>query len=343
MVIFLSMLAEAFGLEKKLKNRLVTFPAILSTLFLLITVQNVFSADVKTIQSGNWSSPQVWNNGQIPVASDNVLIDSGHVVLYDMDSNDAIRLIHIRGKLEFSRTVNTNLVVGMIVISAKNSVDVNANCSGMQNGGPTWFTAPRPTLEVGSMDNPIPGNISTKIQLKYFSDMDQDCAPGIMCYGGRMDFHGASLNKTWLKLAATANQGSSSLTVSEPVNWNAGDHIIITGAAMFNSGQPGSYRTNLNPQTEENYVANVNGNTITLTSPLQRRHRGNGDYRCEVGNLSRNVIVESLEPNGVRGHTITVVLEALAMQNLGILEKQVDWPATRSITTFSDPQTEVAV
>jgi len=304
MEIFLPEIVDVLGLKTKVKIVLIGLRAILSVLFLLIFSLNLYSANIETVQSGNWSSPQIWSGGTIPGASDNVLIDSSHVVLYDVDSNDAIRLIHIRGKLEFSRTVNTNLVVGMIIISSKNSVDVNANCSGMQNSGPLWFTAPRPTLEVGSMDNPIPGNITARIQLKYFSDMDQDCAPAIICYGGRMDFHGAPMNKTWLKLGATADQGSNTLTLAEPANWKPGDHIIITGAAMFDSGRPGSYRTNLNPHTEENYIANVDGNTVTLTNSLQRTHRGNGDYRCEVANLSRNVIVESLEPNGVRGHTM---------------------------------------
>ena len=303
MVIFLSKFG---GIRSriKIKKSLVGVLFILGELFLFLSTQQLFSADVKSVKSGNWSDPQVWSGGTIPSGSDNVLVDSSHVVLYDVNSSDAIRLIHIRGKLEFSRTANTNLVVGMIIISTKASVDVNANCSTMQNAGPLWYEAPRPILEVGSMDNPIPVNVTARIQLKYFSDMDQDCAPGIVCYAGRMDFHGAPMNKTWLKLGAAANQESTILTLADPVDWRVGDHVIITGAAMFNSGKPGSYRTNLNPQTEENYIASVSGNTITLTNSLQRSHRGTGTYRCEVGNLTRNVVVESLDPDGVRGHTM---------------------------------------
>ena len=33
-------------------------------------------------------------------------------------------------------------------------------------------------------------------------------------------------------------------------------------------------------------------------------HKGTGDYRAAVANLSRNVIVESAEPDGLRGHTM---------------------------------------
>jgi hypothetical protein len=34
------------------------------------------------------------------------------------------------------------------------------------------------------------------------------------------------------------------------------------------------------------------------------KHLGEGDYRAEVANLSRNVVVESADPEGVRGHTM---------------------------------------
>ena len=43
---------------------------------------------------------------------------------------------------------------------------------------------------------------------------------------------------------------------------------------------------------------------LALDQPLKYDHRGDGDYRGEVANLSRNVIVESADPHGVRGHTM---------------------------------------
>jgi len=275
----------------------------LVVIFLFYAPLELHATDLRSVQSGNWSDPQVWNLNSIPGFGDNVLVDSGHVVLYDHHSNDAVRLVHIRGKLEFSRSVNTKLVAGMIILNTGENVNINANCSRAHHG-PTWYDGSRPTMEVGTMDYPIPSNITSLIELKYFNDMDPDCAPGIICYGGRMDFHGAPINITWLKLAATAQSGSNTIVVEEPVDWKAGDHIIITGAARFGSSDPGSYRTNLDPETEENYASNVNGNTITLTSPLQKSHRGLGDYRCEVANLSRNVVVKSSDPNGIRGHTM---------------------------------------
>jgi hypothetical protein len=41
-----------------------------------------------------------------------------------------------------------------------------------------------------------------------------------------------------------------------------------------------------------------------LEQPLKFTHSGEGDYRAEVANLSRNVIVESAHLDGPRGHTM---------------------------------------
>lgn len=267
---------------------------------------NLFSGDIKSVQSGNWSNPATWNTGTIPGQGDNVLVDSGHVVIYDRVSSEDIRLLHIRGTLQFSRTANTQLDVGMIIISTAEMVHVNANCS-MHHNGPHWENAPRPALEVGSMDNPIPANVTARIRLKYFNDMSADCAPGIICYGGRMDFHGAPVNKTWVKLGASAVEGASTITLAETVNWKVGDHIIITRSTRPSGNiiNTGSYRTNGQIQTEEKYITAISGNTVTLNSSLQHTHPKWHDGRTgEVALLSRNVIVESKDPNGERGHTM---------------------------------------
>ncbi|HUR53702.1 MAG TPA: hypothetical protein VMZ71_06205, partial [Gemmataceae bacterium] len=42
----------------------------------------------------------------------------------------------------------------------------------------------------------------------------------------------------------------------------------------------------------------------TLNEPLTASHLGDGEYRGEVANLSRNVVVESADPAGERGHTM---------------------------------------
>src|SRR5215470_13792067 len=43
---------------------------------------------------------------------------------------------------------------------------------------------------------------------------------------------------------------------------------------------------------------------MRLDKPLELDHRAESHYRAEVANLTRNVIIESADPGGVRGHTM---------------------------------------
>lgn len=44
---------------------------------------------------------------------------------------------------------------------------------------------------------------------------------------GTLDLHGAPIDVTWTHLATTAAQGSSTITLKQPVSWKAGDNIVI--------------------------------------------------------------------------------------------------------------------
>src|SRR5262249_40382353 len=57
-------------------------------------------------------------------------------------------------------------------------------------------------------------------------------------------------------------------------------------------------------QTEERVIKAIDGKRVTLDKPLAFEHRGEGYYRGEVANLSRNVVVESADPAKSRGHTM---------------------------------------
>jgi hypothetical protein len=65
----------------------------------------------------------------------------------------------------------------------------------------------------------------------------------------------------------------------------------------------GAYRTDA-VETEERIVTAIEGMQLTLDRALEYEHSGEGEYRGEVANLSRNVVVESAEPDIARGHTM---------------------------------------
>ena len=228
-----------------------------------------------------------------------VQVRHGHVVVYDRISEEAVRAVYIAGVLTFAPDKDTQLDVGLIRIQAGDDVSEEGFDCDAHLGEPTL---PRPALEVGTQERPIDAKHTAKIRLVYFPGMDKQSLPAVVCCGGRMDLHGAAMNRTWIKLGATAKKGDTAVTGAETVEgWRPGDHILVTNAQPVE--HVGSRRRG-GSFTEERTLRSIDGATLTLDKPLEFEHLGTGDYRGEIANLSRNVIIESVDPAGVRGHTM---------------------------------------
>jgi hypothetical protein len=109
-----------------------------------------------------------------------------------------------------------------------------------------------------------------------------------------------------VKLGATARAGADRVTLAEPVTgWRVGDRVVVTAGTGegTHASRPKSRDEEVGG-TEGRFVAAIDGRDLVLDRPLAREHPGEGDYRGEVANLSRNVVVESADPDGVRGHTM---------------------------------------
>src|SRR3954470_17961247 len=78
---------------------------------------------IHSAKSGNWSDVKTWQEGRLPKAGERVQIREGHRVVYDVNSDQAIRMIHVAGTLAFARDRSTRLDVGLIRISAGESAD----------------------------------------------------------------------------------------------------------------------------------------------------------------------------------------------------------------------------
>src|SRR4029079_7576088 len=59
--------------------------------------------------SGAWSDAGTWSNRRVPGANDKVAIAAGHVVTYDLASENTIDCVEISGRLRFKTTANTRL------------------------------------------------------------------------------------------------------------------------------------------------------------------------------------------------------------------------------------------
>jgi hypothetical protein len=259
---------------------------------------------VRTAQSGAWSVPATWEGGKIPLGNVRVLVREGHRVSYDLQAMKPIRSVTISGVLSFAHDRDTRLDVGLIKIQAgEDCTEDGSACEA--HSGPPAAGKPRAVLEVGTPEKPILAGRTALIRLVYLDGLDRQSCPGIVCCGGRMDFHGAPINRTWVRLAATAKKGDSVITLSEAVTgWNVGDRVIVTmtGVAPTSGyAHPGSDPKGTT--TEERTIKAVEGTKLILSAPLEHEHLGAGLYRGEVANLSRTVVVESADKQ-MRGHTM---------------------------------------
>ena len=264
----------------------------------LLASTNLHAAEkaIRSAQSGAWSAPATWEGGKVPAAGARVLVRQGHAITYDVKSDQAIRVIQVAGTLSFARDRDTRLDVGLIRVGEGDEVlEEGFDCEA--HVAEPDASKPRATLEVGSAEQPIGAKYTALIRLVYFPGMDKQSCPAIVCCGGRMDFHGTPMSRTWVKLGATAKKGTSTITLAEAVTgWKVGDRIVLPAT---------SYQTYKETKaTEERFIKRIEGTNLTLNEPLDVDHLGEGFYKGEVANLSRNVIVESANPKGERGHTM---------------------------------------
>ncbi|HJZ92773.1 MAG TPA: G8 domain-containing protein [Gemmataceae bacterium] len=269
----------------------------LFSLGILLLTSTAFAADravVRSAQSGPWESPETWAGGKVPAAGESVLIPPGHRVVYGSNSDRAFRAVFVGGTLAFDADKDTLLCVGLVKVqsgetTSEEGFECDAHFETPKDGDP------KPALEIGTPEVPI--RKSARIRLVYFDGMDKQSCPAIVCCGGRMDFHGAPLSHAWVKLGADVKSGDATVTLAEPVSgWRVGDKAIVTGTKDPDEHNDRYY-------TEEATIKAVDGSRVTLDAALKHEHIGTGEYRGEVANLSRNVVVESADP-AVRGHTM---------------------------------------
>lgn len=271
----------------------------------------VFNA--RTVRSGNWSEAQTWEGRRKPVAGDFVQVRTGHTVVYDVESRDALRMLHVAGTLTFSREKSTLLEVGLVKVEpGETTTEDGFDCHA--DAPAPAANVPMPALEIGSPISPIPAGVTAVVRLRRYPGTDSDSLPAIVVCGGRWEVHGAPMQRTWLRLATAANAGDAIVTLEQSVNdWRVGDRILITSSEPQSGPESGhtfekrtvGRRQRQRPVgTEVRTVRAIDGAQLTLDRPFEKTHRVEGVLRCVVANLSRNVVVESADPEGVRGHTM---------------------------------------
>ncbi|MDH3583473.1 MAG: G8 domain-containing protein [Phycisphaerae bacterium] len=248
---------------------------------------------IVSVADGRWSNPATWKPARLPAAGDRVLVSAGTSVVFDVGEGPVIHTVHVAGRLNFARDRSTRLDAGLVSIGAagdqRGVEDVHGRGARPLSGA---------ALEVGTVADPIPAAHTARIRLHFLKGMDPNHAPAVICRpGGRLDLHGAALDRPWMELAADLKPGDIRIHLAgKAVGWKRGDEVLVTASLRARDDEAS--------ETETRRIEAVRGDALVLDRPLAFAHLGSGRYRSEVANLSRTVIVESADPDGIRGHTM---------------------------------------
>jgi len=242
-----------------------------------------------------WSVTNTWGEAGKPVAGEEVIIPAGVSILLDESPPDLGGITIEEGAtLAFDRQ-DLNLTSEWIIV----------------NG----------TLEIGTEEAPF-----EQKAILTLNDTESEADPtgegmgtrGIIVINGTLQLHGATPNVLWTKINAHAESGSTSLELMEAVDWNAGDEIVIAPTDYYEAGFGVSI-------TQRVSLSDVSGQQLTLAEGLNAHRWGLLQYptnagmslsqadivsppiadtnttttplvldeRAEVGNMTRNIVVQS--------------------------------------------------
>lgn len=157
---------------------------------------------------------------------------------------------------------------------------------------------------MGTEQSPIPVNETAKLLFRTDRDIDVRRDPMLLGTGlislGKFRAHG-SAKTPHLKIATMPMAGDEVLQLSsEPKGWLPGDELLIAGTTYLGHGFP--------TYDEVVTLVEVRGKEVRFTPALKFDHSTpRPDLRVSMGNLTRNVVIASEDPNCPihrRGHTM---------------------------------------
>ncbi len=210
-----------------------------------------------------WSDRRTWH-GRLPSASDVVRVPAGSTLL--IDTNIAVAAIIVLGTLEFA-ACNLNVrTAGLLVLGDGR-------------------------VRAGTAEQPFTHRlVVTLIESGEHSLVDGLGSRFIAAIGGgTIELYGPR-RMSWSMLGDTVFPGGVVVRLAEPVDWRAGEHIVVaSGGADL-------------PLVEERAVAAIANDRrrITLDRPLCHRHLGRtapvaGSSPQSIGKvalLSRDIVIE---------------------------------------------------
>ncbi|WP_372716871.1 calcium-binding protein [Novipirellula sp.] len=243
---------------------------------------------VSTVASGHWGDAAIWSTGRVPGASDRVLIQNEHDVVFDNGESDVLA-IGVHGELEISA-----------LLRVKDFVVYEDGSLLMNSGAEVVFAD-----VANSIDDPLQWGTGLIVQGEWKAT--------------------AETKTPYVRAVSDIPAGSTHFTADElPLGWAVGDVLALPETAqsvVTRSGKPLE-------ESETVTIAKIEGKTIHFTSPANFNHNGISPNPFEierfahVANLTRSIVLRSENPQGFRGHTVAthkaqVDLEGVAFVGLG--------------------------
>jgi len=230
-----------------------------------------------------WSDPAVWN-GQLPTEADVVRVPPGRTLLIDQD-------IHV-GALE---------VAGEVHLDAR---DLSLRAGGILVRGHGRFVA-------GSTQAPFKHRLTITLDGSPEREMIDGLGSRFFAAidGGTIELIGPR-RASWRVLAAITVPGSMAICLTDPVDWQPGERIVIASGGVDL------------PLVEERTVARVSGDLlhVTLDAPLRHRHLGRnapvyGALPGAIGKvalLTRSMIVQGASDSSASSYGAHCLIAGLA-------------------------------
>jgi hypothetical protein len=162
----------------------------------------------------------------LPSTTTSMNVPAGSVYVYDLATSYNFTTINVYGTLVFEDTKDLMLIANMILVQSGGKL-VAGSCD-------CPFTNKLVLEFYGTTASPMDAVFGTKgVRLTRCSHLTvlQIGVNG----GGTLDLYGTVFGPSWTQLAATANVGATTITLSETVNWQVGDQLVIATTDYWES------------------------------------------------------------------------------------------------------------
>lgn len=220
-----------------------------------------------------WSDSRTWGVDLPPIDGDLVSVPQGMTLLVDQDTPVLKGIAVTNGTLIFSDEKDLTVSAGFITVV----------------GGK--FIA-------GTEESPFQHNLQFIMYGDYYGKQQPMFGnKGIGCMECSLSLHGIVRTPTWTTLAATISPAATTLTVTQDIDWKAGEEIVVASTSFYHW------------EAERRTIVSVSGRTITVDSPFQYTHvatvenYGSNDKLpmiAEVGLLTRNIKMRGDDSSLVR-------------------------------------------